>query len=97
MGTKSRYRPKNLAQKLRHIRIALGLSQSEMLRVLGAANKLSAARISEFESGTREPALWMLLAYARVARVHVEALIEDEATLPDELPGNFIFRYKKNA
>jgi hypothetical protein len=66
-----------------------------MLRELGAAN-VSAARISEYESGTREPSLWMLLAYGRVARVHVEALIDDDATLPDELPGSFIFnRYKK--
>ena len=95
MGTKSRYRPRDLARKLRQIRNALGLSQSEMLRELGAAN-VSAARISEYESGTREPSLWMLLAYGRVARVHVEALIDDDATLPDELPGSFIFnRYKK--
>lgn len=95
MGTKSRYRPRDLARKLRQIRSALGLSQSEMLRELGATN-VSAARISEYESGTREPSLWMLLAYARVARIHVEALIDDDATLPDKLPGSFIFdRYKK--
>src|SRR5262245_664790 len=96
MGTKARYRPKKLAQKLRQIRNALGLSQSEMLRHLGAADMSSAARISEYESGAREPSLAMLLAYGRVARVHVEALIDDDATLPDHLPGNFIFhRYKK--
>jgi hypothetical protein len=34
----------------------------------------------------------MLLAYGRVARVHVEALIDDEASLPNTLPGNFNFR-----
>ena len=95
MGTRSRYRPKDLARKLRHIRNSLGFSQSEMLRVLGAANKLSAARISEFESGVREPSLWVLLAYARVARVHLEALVDDDAALPDKLPGSFVFRYKK--
>jgi hypothetical protein len=38
----------------------------------------------------------MLLAYARVARVHLESLIDDEATLPNTLPGKFIFsRYKQ--
>lgn len=96
MGTKSRYRPKNLAWKLRQIRNALQLSQSEMLRHLGAGDTLSAARISEYESGAREPSLRVLLAYGRIARVHVEALIDDEATLPDQLPGSFIFhRYKK--
>jgi len=96
MGLKSRHRPQNLAWKLRQIRNALGLSQSGMLRHLGAADVMTAARISEYESGSREPSFWMLLAYARVARIHVEALIDDEAILPDKLPGNFIFeRYKQ--
>jgi transcriptional regulator with XRE-family HTH domain len=96
MGTKARYRPRNLAQKLRQIRNALGLSQSEMLRLLGVVEVASAARISEFESGAREPSLAILLAYARVARIHLEALIDDDAALPDNLPGSFIFqRYKK--
>jgi len=37
-----------------------------------------------------------LLAYAYVARVHLEILIDDEATLPKNLPGNFNFaRYKQ--
>ena len=92
MGAKSQHRPKNLARKLVQIRNALGLSQSEMLRRLGAQHSFSAARISEYETGAREPSLWMLLNYGRVARVHVESLIDDAATLPDKLPGNFNFR-----
>ena len=92
MGTKARYRPKNLARKLRQIRKALGLSQSEMLRCLGAEKSFSAARISEYESGIREPALWVLLAYGRVAGIHLESLVDDEAVLPDKLPGSFKFR-----
>ena len=92
MGAKSRNRPKNLARKLLQIRHALALSQTQMLRRLGASELSSAARISEYESGVREPSLWMLLAYGRVARIHVEALIDDEASLPDSLPGSFDFR-----
>jgi len=92
MGTKARYRPKNLGRKLRQIRKALGLSQSEMLRRLGAEESFSAARISEYESGIREPALWVLLAYGRVAWIHLESLIDDDAVLPDKLPGSFKFR-----
>jgi transcriptional regulator with XRE-family HTH domain len=92
MGAKSQHRPKNLARKLRQIRSALGLSQSEMLLRLGAQESFSAARISEYETGAREPSLWMLLNYGRVARVHLESLIDDNATLPDRLPGNFNFR-----
>jgi transcriptional regulator with XRE-family HTH domain len=91
MGAKSQNRPKNLAGKLLQIRNALGLSQSEMLRRLGAQDSFSAARISEYETGAREPSFWMLLNYGRVARVHVESLIDDTATLPHKLPGNFNF------
>lgn len=92
MGTKPRYRPKNLGRKLLQIRDALELSQSEMLRRLGAEEMFSTARISEYESGIREPPLWVLLAYGRVARVHLEILIDDEAALPEKIPGNFIYR-----
>lgn len=92
MGAKSQNRPKNLARKLLQIRNALGLSQSQMLRRLGADDSFSTARISEYEKGLREPSLWMLLNYGRVARVHLESLIDDNVTLPAKLPGSFIFR-----
>jgi transcriptional regulator with XRE-family HTH domain len=75
-----------LAEKLLHIRTTLGISQSEMLRRLGAADKMDYYRISEFESGKGEPSLPVLLQYARVVRVCVEVLIDDELDLPDELP-----------
>ena len=92
MGTKPRYRPKNLGRKLLKIRDALGLSQSEMLRRLGAEELSSTARISEFELDIREPSLWVLLAYGRVARIHLELIIDDEAVLPEKIPGNFVYR-----
>lgn len=96
MGSKPKDRPKNLATKLLQIRNALGLSQAEMLRRLGAEPSFQTARISEYESGAREPSLRILLAYGRIARVHLETLIDDEATLPNKLPGNFDFdRYKQ--
>jgi len=96
MGSKAKYRPKNLAAKLLQIRKALGLSQAQMLRRLGAEHSISAAKISDYETGKREPSLWVLLAYGRVARVHLETLMGDEAALPQKLPGNFNFtRYKQ--
>lgn len=98
MGSKPQFRPIHLGGKLRQIRLALGLTQSEVLGPLGAENHLSSSRISEYETGTRQPSLWILLAYARMARIHLEVLIDDEATLPDQLPGNFDFgRYKQKA
>jgi len=92
MGTKPRQRPEKLGQKLLQIRNALGLSQSEMLRLLGVEAFSSAARISEYESGNREPSLFMLLGYASVARVHLEYIVDDDALLPDQLPGTFNYR-----
>jgi transcriptional regulator with XRE-family HTH domain len=95
MPSKPQYRLKHLGPKLLQIRKALGLSQAQMLRHLGADPSIQTARISEYESGAREPSLRILLAYGRVAQVHLESLIDDEATLPDNIPGNFDFsRYK---
>src|ERR1044072_5522949 len=99
MGSKQQQKPENLGRKLRQIREALGLSQSEMSRHLAAEHSLQPARsrISEYESGARDPPLAILLAYGRVARVHVESLIDDEATLPDKIPGNFDFSRQKRS
>lgn len=82
-----RPKPERLAEKLRQVRVTLGLSQTEMLKRLGLEEVMKHARISEYESGTREPSLMTLLQYARVAGVHAEDLIDDEADLPDKLPG----------
>jgi transcriptional regulator with XRE-family HTH domain len=66
-----------------------------MLRRLGVEGSLTAARISEYESGVREPSLKLLLAYANVARVHLEYIIDDDVILPDKLPGTFDYRRSK--
>lgn len=67
-----------------------------MLRLLGVEAFSSAARISEYESGVREPSLTMLLGYASAARVHLEYIIDDDVTLPEELPGSFDYqRFKR--
>jgi len=91
MGTKGRPRPVNLSRKLRQIRIGLRLSQAEMVRCLGFGDSLQVGRISEYESNLREPSLLILLAYARVARVHLEVLVDDTVDLPSRLPGSIIY------
>ncbi len=83
----ARPKPERLAEKLRRIREALGLSQTEMLRRLGLEESMSYARISEYETGQREPSLLTLLAYSRAAGVHMEVLADDEKELPAKLPG----------
>jgi transcriptional regulator with XRE-family HTH domain len=85
MGS-ARERPERLAEKLLQIRNALGLSQSEMLNRIGPGESGYRHYISQFETGRREPSLLILLQYARVANVYVEALIDDELDLPAKLP-----------
>ena len=87
MGS-TRQRPKRLAEKLRQVRISLGLSQSEMLKRLEVEEQIDYARISGFETGLREPTLMILLQYARLANVYMEALVDDDIDLPDKLPSH---------
>jgi transcriptional regulator with XRE-family HTH domain len=88
MGRNSRTRPKRLAEKLKQIRESLDLSQDGMLvRLdLDKTEGLERSVISAFELDKREPSLDVLLAYARVANVYVEVLIDDKINLPDKLP-----------
>ena len=85
MGGAARIRPKRLPEKLRQIRLALGLSQTEMLKRLGYEDRIAYHRISNYELGTGEPPLPVLLAYARLAGVSTDVLIDDESDLPSKL------------
>jgi transcriptional regulator with XRE-family HTH domain len=86
MGVKARQRPERLAEKLLQIRLALGLSQSELLRRLEIEDSISYKKISDYERGEREPSLIILLQYARVANVSTDVLIDDRLDLPAKLP-----------
>ena len=85
MARGPREKPERLAEKLRAIRELLGLSQTEMLKRLGAEERMAYHRISEFESGKGEPSLLTLLQYARVAGISTDVLIDDELDLPAKL------------
>ena len=88
MGRNSRTRPKHLAEKLKQIRESLGLSQDGMLVRLemNETEGLERSVISAFELDKREPTLDVLLAYARVANVYVDVLIDDKIKLPNKIP-----------
>lgn len=88
MGTASRrelHSPKRLAEKLLRIRQELGLSQNEMLSLLGSPERLQQTYISGYERGVREPPLLILLRYARIAGISTDVLIDDKLDLPDKL------------
>jgi len=84
MGRVRRNKPRNLAKKLLKIRVdLLGLSQSEMARALGL--EVHYAAVSNFELGTREPDLIVVLKYSRLSGIPIEVLIDDDLDLPKDL------------
>lgn len=86
MGRKPRRRPARLAEKLRTIREALGLSQNEMVNRLGLNDELTREEVSAFERGTHEPNLLVLLAYSEAANIFLEVLVRDDLDVPNRLP-----------
>ena len=86
MGTLPRRTPKRLPEKLRDIRLRLGLSQNGMIRRIGLEGELTREEVSSFELGRRQPNLLTLWAYANAVNLYVDALILDEVDLPGVLP-----------
>ena len=90
MGRGRRPRPRNLNYKLSEIRRRLEITQEEMAKRLiefGAERTMSSGYVADFETGKREPSLLALLAYTRMVKVTMEALVDDEMELPRKLPG----------
>src|SRR5438128_1598534 len=71
--------PHKLARKLTTLRLNLDLSQGQIATQVGVKDRAS---ISGYERGEREPPLPVLLAYARLAKVPMETLVDDELDLP---------------
>lgn len=84
MGRAPRPKPSRLSEKLLAIRLALGMSQTQIWRALEVTADYTA--ISQYESGKREPPLPVLLRYAELANVYVDVLIDDRLDLPVKLP-----------
>ncbi len=80
MGRTRRRKPKRLGRKLAAIRNDLGVSQSEMARLLDL--QASYTVVSSYELGTGEPDLLTLLRYAKLARISTDVLIDDKLNLP---------------
>ena len=78
-----RRRPKRLAEKLLQIRKALGLSQCEMAERLNSG--INHNHISKFEHDRSEPTLEELLAYAQIASVALDQIIDDDVELTLDL------------
>ena len=81
MGRSRRNKPLFLSQKLLAIRKRLNMSQTEMARALGLTVHYSA--VSNFELGTREPDLLVVMRYARLAGIAMEVIVDDKLSLPE--------------
>ena len=78
MGRGRRERPKNLAKKLRQIRLRLGWTQAQLADHMD----LDSGTISRFENDQREPSLAELLKYAKLGGTTMEVLASDKLKLP---------------
>jgi len=87
VGTARRPQPGKMPLKLRAIRTRLGLSQEQMAsRLSDVPSPPQPGHISRFELGMREPSLLVLLAYARLAGISMDLLVDDELELPKHFP-----------
>lgn len=56
---------------------------------MGVAEIIHYTNISKYELDKNEPPLMILLAYAKLAQVHLEEIVDDDIDLPRKLPGTF--------
>jgi len=77
----ARPRPRLLAAKLLQIRQSLGISQNELVKRMRVQDQIHHPNISKYELNKNEPPLDILLAYARVAQIPVERIIDDDLDL----------------
>ena len=88
MGHK-RNRPDRLAEKLLQIREALGLTQKEMAERLSkqAGVKITYRNVSKYERDKSVPYIEIVLAYARLANVEMNQIVDDDLDIePTEWP-----------
>lgn len=81
MGRANKWRLKRLSEKLLQIRSSLNLSQSELVKELKLEHVIYRSNISSYETGEREPPLPVILAYAKLAKVSTDVLIDDRLEL----------------
>jgi transcriptional regulator with XRE-family HTH domain len=82
----SRGIPLRMSEKLKQIRTSLGLSQKEISTRLEYKDfRITRSTVSNYELGKGVPPLIILYAYAKLANVSMNALIDDALDLPDTI------------
>ncbi|HKH20815.1 MAG TPA: helix-turn-helix transcriptional regulator [Gammaproteobacteria bacterium] len=81
-----KYIPKRLGIKLRQIRVALGLTQEEMLKLLDFPPVITQSTLSAYERNAKLPPYFVLARYGDVANIWIDVLVRDSLDLPETLP-----------
>jgi transcriptional regulator with XRE-family HTH domain len=82
VGQNKRPIPAKLGPKLKAIRSHLGLTGAQLIERLDCPSiPLNTGSIAQYEQGFREPSLIVLVHYARLAKIHMEVLADDEIDL----------------
>lgn len=77
MARYKRKGPKQLAEKLREVRLRLAMTQQQVADQIGS----DASSVSRYERGVREPSLLEILKFSQMSGVGVETLIDDKKSL----------------
>ncbi len=87
MGATKRIKPQRLAEKLKKVRLDLGLTL-EMLGEKLSNKEITIYRgtIHNYETGNREPPLLVLYQYSKLANVCLEVFVDDKIDLPAKIP-----------
>ena len=87
-ASRRRYMPARLGEKFLQIRTALELTQESMLERLELPAEITQSNISAYERGTKEPPIFVIMKYAKVANVWIDVLVEDALDLPSGIPSS---------
>lgn len=88
-----KYIPKRLGAKLRQIRVAMGLTQEEMLKLLDLPSVITQSTISAYERNAKLPPYFVLARYGDIANVWIDVLVRDSLYLPEKLPSPTKMKY----
>jgi transcriptional regulator with XRE-family HTH domain len=70
-----------LSDKLKLIRLHIGLTQDQMAEKLGLTSKSRRARVSEWEAGRGEPKRHILIKYSELVNFDIKKLIDDREVI----------------
>ncbi len=81
-----KYLPKRMGVKLRQIRLSMGLTQEEMLKLLNLPPVITQSTISAYERNSKLPPYFVLSRYGDIANIWIDVLVRDSLDMPERIP-----------